>query len=255
MFFVALATSLAHGETAAPLTSHVPHGYVFDQPRILAQQRLFGLAHGISLLADACFDRLAQDDGSETRLAYAAWQRRQAAAIALAREELVRYYFGARAGEAAWSDIVAALGLKNELPLPAGSKKLAAACATLPQALAREHNDLAAQFRLQTGLARLSRAAEIEAQAQACLRLSPDDTALQAGIETWRQTHGAVVDEARQAVEARWQKAGLDGSLEPWLKPAREHGSKKADSAGCQGWAAWLATPEADPDHAFNQRP
>lgn len=249
-----MAATFAHGENAPPLVSVAPPGYVFDQPRILAQQRLFGLAHGISLLADRCFD---QPTGEEVREAYASWHRRQAATIALAQKDLTQYYFGARAGEASWRDVVTALGLKNTLPLKPGSGKLKAACATLPQALLRYHSDLAAQFHLQAQLNRLTVAAETEAQAEACKAALTGNAAdaLGAGVAAWRQAHDAAIAEARRTVEQRWREARLEGSLEQWLKQARGNGRHKATADRCAGLAVWLDTPAADPDAPFNRGP
>ena len=250
----ALTATVAQGENALPLVSAAPPGYVFDQPRILTQQRLFGLAHGISLLADRCFDQPAH--GEEVRQAYAAWHQQQAATIALAQDELARYYFGERADDAAWLDIVTALGLKNSLSLKSGSPKLKAACATLAQALGRYHNDLAAQFELQVKLDRLTVAAVTEAQAEACKVLLTGEatTALAAGIDAWRQQHSAALGEARQAVEQRWQEAHLEGSFDHWLNQARSSGRHKATADRCEGLTTWLATPAADPDAPFKPK-
>ncbi len=254
-WLVAIAAVDAYGENAPLLTTTVQHGYVFDQPRILTQQRLFGLAHGISLLADRCFDQLAH--GEEVREAYAAWHQQQAKTIALAQEELAQYYFGARAGEAAWSDIVVALGLKNELSLKLDASKLKAACATLPQALARYHSDLTAQFHLQAQLNRLTVAAETEAQEETCKGLLPADAAsvLDAGIQQWHQAYSETVAQAHQTVEQRWQEVKLEGTLDQWLKQARNSGRHKATVDHCAELSAWLATPAADPDTPFKQKP
>ena len=250
----ALTATVAQSENALPLVSVAPPGYVFDQPRILTQQRLFGLAHGISLLAERCFDQPAH--GEEVRQAYAAWQQQQGATIALAQEELARYYFGERAGEATWPDIVTALGLQNMLSLKLSSSKLKAACATLPQALGRYHNDLAAQFELQAKLDRLTVAAVTEAQVDACKILLTGDAsaALDAGIEAWRQHYSSALSEARQAVEQRWQEAQLEGTLDHWLSQARSSGRHQATADRCEGLATWLATPAADPDAPFKPK-
>ncbi len=250
----ALTATVAQGENALPLVSAAPPGYVFDQPRILTQQRLFGLAHGISLLAERCFDQPAH--GEEVRQAYAAWQQQQGATIALAQEELARYYFGERSGEATWPDIVTALGLQNALSLKSGSSKLSAACATLPQALGRYHNDLAAQFDLQVKLDRLTVAAATEAQAEACKSILTGDasSALDGGIDAWRQNYSAELDQARQTVEQRWQEAQLEGSFDHWLNQARSSGRHHATADRCEGLTTWLATPAADPGAPFKPK-
>ena len=254
MLVATMAATFARGDNVLPLHSAAPPGYSFDQPRILTQQRLFGLAHGISLLAERCFEQPAQ--GEDVRHAYAAWQQQQRRTIALAQEELAHYYFGERAAEARWPDIVTALGLQNRLALKSGSSKLMAACATLPQALRRYHNDLAAQFDLQAKLDRLTVAAATEAQAESCKSILTDEasSALDAGIDAWRHKYSAELDQARQTVEQRWQEAQLEGSFDHWLNQARSRGHHQATAKRCEGLTTWLATPLADPGASFKPK-
>ena len=110
-------------------------GYAFEQPEILVRQRLFGLAHGLSLLAAACLD-VAEQSGSAQE-AYAAWHVKQAETITTVVNDLARYYFGDRAGEAAWTDISRALALKEDIREALGDVRLEEACATLPTAIVR----------------------------------------------------------------------------------------------------------------------
>lgn len=117
-------------------------GYAFEKPEILARQRIFGLAHGVSLLAAACLDLPAQASAIEE--AYAAWHARQAAAIETVVHDLARHYFGPRFAEAQWPDLVKALGLKEDIGSALGEFTLEVACATLPQVLDKPRYDLAA---------------------------------------------------------------------------------------------------------------
>ena len=110
-------------------------GYAFEQPEILVRQRLFGLAHGLSLLAAACLD-VAEQSGSAQE-AYAAWHVKQAETISTVVSDLARYYFGDRAGDAAWTDISRALALKEDIREALGDVRLEEACATLPTAIVR----------------------------------------------------------------------------------------------------------------------
>ncbi len=110
-------------------------GYAFEQPEILVRQRLFGLAHGLSLLAAACLD-VAEQSGSAQE-AYAAWHVKQAETISTVVSDLAHYYFGDRAGEAAWTDISRALALKDDIQAALGDVRLEEACATLPTAIVR----------------------------------------------------------------------------------------------------------------------
>ena len=124
---------------AAPLTPlHL--GYAFEQPDVLVRQRLFGLAHGLSLLAGACLD-LADQSGS-TQEAYAAWHAKQGTVIDGLVHDLSRYYFGARAEEAHWGDLVRALNLKDNIRDVLGEVTLDDACATLPTAIIRPRYEL-----------------------------------------------------------------------------------------------------------------
>ena len=118
-------------------------GYAFDYPPILLRQRLFGLAHGTSLLAAACLDLPAHATATED--AYAAWRRGQEAAIRGVAADLAAWYFGPRATQAEWADVARAIGLRDALgPMPESA--LDAACITLPAALTKPRYDFAAMI-------------------------------------------------------------------------------------------------------------
>ncbi|MDP2809410.1 MAG: hypothetical protein Q8O34_04610 [Rhodocyclaceae bacterium] len=129
-------TGAARGETGdeerAPRP--IPFGYAFDEPHILTQQLLWGLAHGARLLALDC---QARGDGAAA-LAYVDWLDRQWPRIRAAEQDLARHYFGR--DQAPAEAISAALSLKPYLETQSG--ELAAACATLPEALAAPRYDL-----------------------------------------------------------------------------------------------------------------
>ncbi len=135
----ATPTAEAAAPLAAPLTP-LHQGYAFEQTDVLVRQRLFGLAHGLSLLAGACLD-LADQSGS-TQEAYAAWHAKQATVIDGLVTDLSRYYFGARAEEARWGDLVRALNLKDNIRDVLGDVTLEEACATLPTAIIRPRYEL-----------------------------------------------------------------------------------------------------------------
>ena len=115
-------------------------GYAFDQPEILIRQRLFGRAHGVSLLAAACLDQ--PEHSGPVQDAYAAWHTKQRKAIETIVLDLARYYFGPRADEAQWPDLSRALNLPNEIEPALREITLFAACASLPEALARPRYEL-----------------------------------------------------------------------------------------------------------------
>ena len=115
-------------------------GYAADQPEILLRQRLFGLAHALSLLAAACLDLPAHSQPIQD--AYAAWHVKQRTAIETIVHDLARYYFGPRADEAQWPDLSRALNLKDSIEPALGEVTLHAACASLPAAIVRPRYEL-----------------------------------------------------------------------------------------------------------------
>lgn len=129
----------ARAEEPLPLTHQ---GYAFDEPGILIRQRLFGLAHGVSMLAAACLDLPEQSLAIQNT--YAAWHAKQAETIAILVRDLSAHHFGKRAAEANWQDLMRALRLKDSIVPSLGSVPLKEACATLAEALTRPRYDFAA---------------------------------------------------------------------------------------------------------------
>lgn len=115
-------------------------GYAFDQPEILIRQRLFGRAHGVSLLAAACLD--LPEFSASIQDAYAAWHAKQRQAIETIVHDLAHYYFGPRADEAQWPDLSRGLNLPNEIEPALREITLHAACASLPDAIVRRRYEL-----------------------------------------------------------------------------------------------------------------
>jgi hypothetical protein len=115
-------------------------GYAFEQPEILIRQRLFGLAHGVSLLAAACLDLPAHSKPIQD--AYAAWHAKQGKAIETIVRDLAQYYFGPRASEARWPDLSRALNLGDSIEPALSDLTLHAACASLPEAIGRPRYEL-----------------------------------------------------------------------------------------------------------------
>ncbi len=111
-------------------------GYAIDQPRILLRQRLFGRAHGLTLLTAACLDLPAYSKSVQD--AYATWHAQQGGTIATIVQDLADYYFGRRANEAQWSDLSRAMNLPDTIQPALGEVTLHAACASLPEAIPRQ---------------------------------------------------------------------------------------------------------------------
>ena len=111
-------------------------GYAVDQPRILLRQRLFGRAHGLTLLTAACLDLPAYSKSVQD--AYATWHAQQGSSIETIVQDLADYYFGRRASEAQWSDLSRAMNLPDSIQPALGEVTLHAACASLPEAIPRQ---------------------------------------------------------------------------------------------------------------------
>jgi len=111
-----------------------PPGYAFDRPEVLASQRVWGIAHGVRLLAHAC----ARAGYGAAAEAYVAWQERELPAILAMSRELAEHYFGEP--EAAPDQLAAMLGLQHTLSL--AQEALEPACTTLAEALAQSRYDL-----------------------------------------------------------------------------------------------------------------
>ena len=108
-------------------------GYAFEKPEILLRQRLFGLAHGLSLLAASCLD--LPEHSTPIQDAYAVWHAGQAKAIESLALDLAAHYFGPRAAEAGWQDLARALNLKDSIQPSLGTVSLRDACNSLPEAI------------------------------------------------------------------------------------------------------------------------
>lgn len=124
----------AESPSPAAQVSSVPSGYVFDNPRLLTHQLIWGLVHGVRLLALTCRER-GRDGATE---AYLDWLEQQWPRVREAGVDLARYYF--KRDEASTEALDAALNLKPYLDTP--PQLIGPACATLSEALKQERYDL-----------------------------------------------------------------------------------------------------------------
>ncbi len=251
---LASAATPAPASEALQIVSEERQGYAFEFPRVLAQQRLFGIAHGVSLLATACLDVPATADASAS--AYTAWYEQQQDIITAVREELAVFYFGPRANEAKWSHLVSALNLRPKLSLAPESPELAAACASLPEALKQPRYDLAALFKLEATLAAIGIATRVDAHYTACIgRLPTAESAhLKQQHAEWLTREDAAVQTAHAQLQLHWQDSATRGTAEEWLAKLREHyANPSADR--CNSLAGWLQTPAASVTQSFAPAP
>lgn len=243
---LAVAQSEDAQQPAKPLVVEAGReGYAFDRPRILAQQRLLGVAHGVSLLALTCLDLPAHLDATLT--AYVPWREGQESTIALAQRDLARHYFGMRAHEARWTDLVNALNLKNQLELGAGSKELAAACETLPTVLRRPRYALAAQFRLQGLLAEATTGIEAELRGSWC-RGHLDGLAREvfdARFDAWYEINAPRQAAAAEVLKTEWPVEAPAESFEAWEKELRRDATVSGRAADCLEFSEKLKRPQA----------
>lgn len=235
LFLVAMLIVSRAGAADAP--PQLRQGYAFDRPPILIQQHLFGLAHGVALLADACAQEPAHRDATEA--AYRQWHARQASVVETATRDLAHYYFGDRAGDATHGDIAHALRLKDRLDLTPGSTSLREACATFPQVLRNPRYDLMVQYRLQLMAARLETGTMIEAAAGACRTSLPSQEveALDTVMAKWHAEHATEMTEARASLEAEWSALQWQGTLDQFVKAARQRGKMSATRERCKALA------------------
>jgi hypothetical protein len=243
---------VAHAHAQEPAAVPERGGYAFDYPRVLAQQRLFGIAHGIELLAGAC---RAELDGEAIEAAYALWRVSQEAAISDATKDLGEYYFG---DPAATSQVVTQkLALKDTLDLAPGSDELRAACASLPAALQQQRYDLAERFRLEELMARTVAATEIEARERRCRPLfSPQLLELHdARYALWREINQPLLTEATAKLAQAWPADGPADSFDEWYADLKRRTQAGGSLADCIAFSESLKRPENALRNVFRMPP
>ena len=112
----------------------MPSGYAFENPRLLAHQLIWGIVHGVRLLALTCRER-GRDSAT---IAYLDWMDQQSPRVRAASVDLARHYF--HRDEASTEALDAALNLKPYLDT--APQLIGPACATLAEALKQERYDL-----------------------------------------------------------------------------------------------------------------
>lgn len=227
-------------------------GYAFDSPRILAEQRLFGIAHGVRLLADACRE---VPDAARVESAVSAWRAEQQVAIDLAAAGLARWYFGREAAAADWPAIAAALNLRERLDLP--PDELADACASLPEALAQPRYALGERLRLEEMMAQVTAAVEVEAHGAWCGRRVPEAAreVHAARYETWREINLPVLQAARAELSAAWPPDAPAPSFDDWLAQQKRDLRIQGSVAQCLEYSETLKQPQAALRNVFNSPP
>lgn len=230
-------------------------GYAFDSPRLLAEQRLFGIAHGVSLLAAAC--REVPDSAARAESAYSAWRAEQQVAIDMAAAGLARFHFGNAATAADWQAIAGALGLKERLEFTASSDELAAACASLPEALAQPRYALGERMRLEELMAQVTAGLEVEAHGAYCGKRMPEAAreVHAARYENWREINLPVLKQAQEALAAAWPPDAPAPSFDEWLAQQQRALRIQGSIAQCLEYSETLKQPQAALRNVFNPPP
>lgn len=241
-------------------------GYAFEHPRVLAQQQLFGIAHATAQLAALCEVAVEDDDVREAaRDAYAAWLERNAAPVHEATASLARYYFGGNAHLAGSDDLAAALRLPLRLTLD--DAELAAACATLPQALAGTRYDLAANLERARTFTLAEAAETLSAAVDVCRPALLDEARhdLDAAYTRWQERHHDAAREALAALGADLaaEAPASDGETPPpedALAPWRSEIQRRAKQytrqpTFCERLASQVDSPRFDLSQLFADHP
>lgn len=252
----ALALLLAAaGALAQDAARPLRQGYAFDSPRVLAEQRLFGIAHGVALLAAACAELPAF--ARRTGEAYAAWRAEQQVTLDLAAAGLARYHFGAAAATADAAAIAAALNLKDRLDLAPDSPELDAACATLPEALAQPRYAFGERLRLEELMAQVLAAIEIEARERHCRERVPPEALVvhEARYANWREINLPQLAQAKAALATAWPADAPAASFDEWLAARRREMRVQGAAAECLEFSETLKQPAAALRNVFNPPP
>jgi len=239
-------------QSAPPLVSNERQGYAFEYPRVLAEQRLFGTAHGIALLAESC--REIPATAQATNEAYAHWHEEQKLQLANLKDELAEFYYGPRAAEASWQHIAAALNLREKVDL--APDRQAAACASLPEALRQPRYDLSAMFQLEGAIAAMARATRIETQASVCATRLPaaERERLAVAYADWQRTEDAALVTARSQLQHYWNSTATPGKPEDWLEAMKQRYSNPPATT-CASLATTLRSSDASLAHSFVPAP
>ena len=239
-------------QSAPPLVSNERQGYAFEYPRVLAEQRLFGTAHGVALLAESC--REVPATAQATNEAYARWHDEQKLQLADLQGELAEFYYGPRAADANWQHIAAALNLREKLDL--APERLVAACSSLPEALRQPRYDLTALFQLEGAIAAMSRAIRVETQATACTARLPaaEREQLTAAYADWQRNEEAALVTARSQLQHYWNSTATPGKPEDWQEAMKQRYSNPP-AATCTSLASTLRSSDASLAYSFIPAP
>lgn len=114
------------------------HAYAFDQPEILATQRVFGIGNAITLLGQIC------EDDTDASASYAQWLSVNGATLKQMTIRLANYYRLPNQSDDLQQRVAATMHLKSRLNLSDDAKL--DACASLPKTLALPSMNLTKRY-------------------------------------------------------------------------------------------------------------
>lgn len=135
-FFATLwlvSATVANATEALP-----PHAYAFDQPEILATQRVFGIGNAITLLGQTC------EADPNASASYAQWLINNGATLQRITIRLADYYRLPHQEIDLQQRVAATMHLKSQLNLSDDAKF--DACASLPETLALPSMNLSKRY-------------------------------------------------------------------------------------------------------------
>jgi hypothetical protein len=233
-------TAPASAEPAPRPPAH--SGYAFTAPRLLTQQLLWGLVHGVRLLANACRGSAA---GEGVMTSYADWQDRYQLRISSAARELAMYYYGHP--QATLGGLMTALNLRPALDL--APDVLEPACASFAEAVSARRYNLDLYFAMRRDAARMARAVAIRERVRRC-QASLDETrreTLAAAFAEWEVTNGALESVVRARID---NLVGSEADAQNWLRDAGAGAAPPG--VPCSELALQLNEPTHDLRRAFD---
>lgn len=136
--FIALTIALGGCAASGGLPGERQHAYAFDQPELLATQRVFGVGNAVTLLGDACTDHLA------AQASYAQWRASNIETLRRMTAELATYYRIQALPDERQQRVAEAMHLSTRLSL--SDSALEEACTSLPDTLVLPRMNLAQRY-------------------------------------------------------------------------------------------------------------
>ena len=136
--FIALTIALGGCAASGGLPGARQHAYAFDQPELLATQRVFGVGNAVTMLGDACADHPA------AHASYAQWRATNIDTLHHMTAQLATYYRIQALPDERQQRVAETMHLSTRLSL--SDSALEEACASLPDTLVLPRMNLAQRY-------------------------------------------------------------------------------------------------------------